>query len=145
MENGDSFLAVRAEAASANEEWSRSELGDFYRVLDLGCAALDACSGVVAEYLLPQGNDASHSDQAVSLLAMLATSRAGTICSTLLQGYPVDAGDLLRGLLEIEAMQKHLASDTVSADRWMNNEELKTREYLRAVTQDDSTFAPNVG
>ena len=118
-----------AEAATANEEWSRSELGEFYRVLDLGCAALDGCTGVVAEHLAHHRNDVSLNERAISLLAMLAVSRAGTVCSTLVQGYTIDAGALLRGLLEIEAMQKHVLSVSGSAERWMNNEEIKAWEY----------------
>ena len=140
-----SFLAWRADIARDNEEWARRELGDSVAVLDLGCAALDGCTKVVADRVGDQGNEASQAERAISLLAMLAVSRAGNVCSLLLQGYPVDAGALLRGLLEIEAMQRRLGDDSDSAERWMNNEQIREAEYLRTVTRADSTFGPMWG
>ena len=141
----ESFLAARAKAAAANEEWSRAELGEWVAVLDMGCAILERCAKSVDDHLVTRGDSASAAEHAVSLLAMLAESRAGSVCSLLLQGYPIDAGALLRGLLEIEAMQTLLAGDAESAERWYANEEIKEREYLKAVTADDSTFGPAWG
>ena len=138
--NNQSFLAARAMAAQANEEWSRNELGKWVAVLDLGCTLLELCAKEVADYVAGRGDSASPGDKAISLLAMLAVSRGGNVCALLLQGYPPDAGTLLRGLMEIEAMQTLLNNDADAAERWMQNAEIKG--FLRAVTNDDPSFGP---
>ena len=138
--NNQSFLAARAMAAQANEEWSRNELGKWVAVLDLGCSLFELSAKEVADYLAGGSDNASQGERAVSLLAMLAASKAGSVCALLLQGFPTDAGALLRGLLEIEAMQKLLASDSSAAERWMQNGEFKNWEILRGITRDDPSF-----
>ena len=84
--NEHSFLAARAKAALANEEWSRNELGEWVAVLDLGCTVVELCAKVLADYLAGRGENASQGEEAVSLLAMYAVSRAGSVCALLLQG-----------------------------------------------------------
>ena len=138
--NENSFLTARAKAALANEEWSRDQLGDWVAVLDLGCTVMELCAKEIADYLAGRGDSASQGERAISLLAMLAVARAGNVCALLLQGYPPDAGALLRGLLEIEAMQDLLASDADTADSWMRNKEIKVATFLRTIRKNDPSF-----
>ena len=141
----NSFLASRSEAAAANEEWSRRELGEWLGVLDVGCALLDTAAREVAEHVLSRGSEASQSEEAISLLSMWAVSRAGSACTLLLQGFPTDAGALMRALMEVEAVQTLLATDPESADMWMRNEELQVGEFLKVVTKQDRSFGQEWG
>lgn len=122
MDRDSSFLAARSAAASENEAWSRNELGHWVAVLDLGCSLLNRAAREVADHVGARGDMASAGETAISLLSMWMVSRAGSVCALLLQGYPTDAGALLRSLLEVEAMQELLSTDPNRADAWMRNE-----------------------
>ena len=106
----------------------------------MGCTLLEAAAREVAEHLLSRGSEVSKSEQSILLLSMWAVSRAGSTCTLLLQGFPTDAGALMRALMKVEAVQRLLASDAESADAWMRNEELKVGDFLSMVTKQDPSF-----
>ncbi len=133
----DAFLSARAATALDTSAWSRSELGRWFGVLDLGCDLLEHVAEDASLSLRGRRHEADEVEHAVTYLSFLVASHAGTACSLLVEGYRAAAAPLFRVIVEAIALGELLRVDRAWATKWLAHKQVPEHEVLRAVRRTD--------